>query len=156
MESSNEIQSPTAIEMWRVDFELARKLLQVLETSAGGAGGRLDTGPLKQRVADILRIPNGDQAFREMEDVRHIVSYCCLDCLATQLLSFEFLSYIQAHVGAIRPFLQTPLETIHLLGAETSMRDGARIKVSQKHFHLHGRYAPSASDSVPTCHGFSR
>ncbi|KAI5461817.1 hypothetical protein BGZ63DRAFT_464361 [Mariannaea sp. PMI_226] len=127
--SSHKSYSLLSVEMCRVDIGLAWNLLEALKIIVVDSDELVPRPVVNKRIRDVLQIfIDDDDVLKELADVQHFISYCCL---AVQFLSLGFLSYTQAHIGTIQPFfLDTPLDTIHLLGDETTVGKKPRLQVS--------------------------
>lgn len=121
-------QTIPTIELCRVDFELALRLLEELRRlSALDKINAVDTLTMQHIVSQILSpLRQASTEFRPDNDIVHILHSCSL---AAQFMCLGFLSYSQAHVGALQPFfLDTPLTKIQLLGNQTTGYQYNRIE----------------------------
>lgn len=120
--SRNQYQQDHAesvVEICRIDFENAIQLQE--EAKRLSNSNRVSTADalrLRKVASEILR-PFTQESAQPLDDSIHSTIHSC--SLATQLMCLGFLSYSQAHVGAIQPFyLDTPLSRIQLFGCQTS------------------------------------
>ncbi|KAL3474771.1 hypothetical protein BJX99DRAFT_260030, partial [Aspergillus californicus] len=126
----HQYQTESLVEMCRIDFKLALQLREELESLLNLPKlSPTNTINVHRATLQILRpfSPEATETYQR-NDTAAVLHSCSL---AVQLLCLGFLSYSQAHVGAIHPFfLDTPLTKIHLLGSHMPVDRYDRIEAS--------------------------
>ncbi|TGO10379.1 hypothetical protein BTUL_0137g00360 [Botrytis tulipae] len=110
------IQNPR-LELLRIDLELPKKLLEelkvLLHLEKIAASNLLSSETIATKIlGSITKDLTVSSTKKDVDSILHLCS------MSVQFLCLGFLSYIQAHVGPIRPFfLDSPLRKILLMGS---------------------------------------
>ncbi|KAF2475189.1 uncharacterized protein BDR25DRAFT_213279 [Lindgomyces ingoldianus] len=123
-------KSELLVEMCRIDFKLALQMLSELKSLSVLCNIRpVDTVNIQEIALQVLQpVMQGSTEATYGNGVSAVLQSCSL---AVQLVCLGFLSYSQAHAGAIRPFfLDTLLRKIQLLGIQAYTDECDRIEAS--------------------------
>lgn len=117
---------PDVVEMVRIQFEVISRLyseIQKLSVSDEvGINQCMKCGTVAEEILSMLGMPDvrgqsgAEQNNNDFDNITETLHRCSL---AVQFLCLSFLSYVQAHCGAIKPFfLDTPQKNIFLKGSK--------------------------------------